>query len=147
MCSVLKFFITLAERRLSIVGPKSMLAPLFTFFKSLIKSCEAQTTPPTVSLLPLMYFVKLWITISAPNFAGATDKGEKVLSTTNLILCFLAILANPAISATSSNGLLTVSQYSTLVSGVIEASTISNLVISTKVVLIPNLGVKFFKKA
>jgi hypothetical protein len=35
-----------------------------------------------------MYFVKLWITISAPNLTGETDKGEKVLSTTNFKLCF-----------------------------------------------------------
>ena len=83
----------------------------------------------------------------AQTFLGATDNGEKVLSTTNFKLCFLAILANPLISATSSNGLLTVSQYNTLVVSVIAASTRSNFVISTKLVLIPKRGVKFFKKA
>ena len=69
------------------------------------------------------------------------------MSTTNLRLCFFAILAKEAISATSNKGLLTVSQYKTLVDGVMAASTRSNLVMSTKVVFTPNLGAKFFKKA
>src|SRR5690606_5068009 len=101
----------------------------------------------TVSLLPLMYFVKLWTTISAPSFAGETDNGENVLSTTSLIPCFFAIVESDAISATSSKGLLTVSQYKTLVFGVMAASTASNFVISTKVVAMPKRGVKFLRNA
>jgi hypothetical protein len=54
---------------------------------------------------------------------------------------FFGDFDKPAISATS-NGLLTVSQYKTFVSGVMAASTASSL-ISTNVVLISNLGVKF----
>ena len=50
-------------------------------------------------------------------------------------------------SATSNKGLLTDSQYKTLVFEVIEASTISNFVISTNDVSIPIRGEKFFKKA
>jgi hypothetical protein len=56
---------------------------------------------------------------------------------------FFGDFDKPAISATSNNGLLTVSQYKTFVSGVMAASTASSLVISTNVVLISNLGVKF----
>jgi hypothetical protein len=62
-----------------------------------------------------MYFVKLWITISAPNLTGETDKGEKVLSTTNFKLCFGDFDKTSDIR-TSNNGLLTVSQYKTFVS-------------------------------
>jgi hypothetical protein len=86
-----------------------------------------------------MYFVKLWITISAPNLTGETDRRKCYQQLFKL--CFLAIFDKPAISATS-NGLLTVSQYKTFVSGVMAASTASSL-ISTNVVLISNLGVKF----
>jgi hypothetical protein len=39
---------------------------------------------------------------------------KEVLSTANVKLCFFAILDKPAISATLSKGLLTVSQYKTL---------------------------------
>ena len=85
--------------------------------------------------------------MSAPNFAGATDNGEKVLSTTNFKLWRFATIAKLAMSATSSNGLLTVSQYKTLVSVVIAASTASIFVISTNVVLTPNREAKFFKNA
>ena len=59
MCSVLRFLRILAERKLSIVGPRSIHAPLFTFLVSSTNSCEAQYTPPTVSLLPLINLVKL----------------------------------------------------------------------------------------
>jgi hypothetical protein len=38
------------------------------------------------------------------NLTGETDKGEKVLSTTNFKLCF-GDFDKPAISATSNNGL------------------------------------------
>jgi hypothetical protein len=48
-----------------------------------------------------------------------------VLSTTNFKLCF-GDFDKPAISATSNNGLLTVSQYKTFVSGM-AASTASSL--------------------
>ena len=48
--------------------------------------------------------------MSVPKIVGEIESGEKVLSTTNLILCFFAIAAKPRKSATSSNGLLTVSQ-------------------------------------
>jgi hypothetical protein len=88
-----------------------------------------------------MYFVKLWITISAPNLTGETEKRE---SYQQLILNYVLILINQR-SATSNNGLLTVSQYKTFVSGVMAASTASSLVISTNVVLI-SLGVKFLEK-
>ena len=63
ICSVLRFFNTDDARKLSIVAPKSIEAPLFTFLKSLINSCVPQTTPPTVSLDPLINLVKLCITI------------------------------------------------------------------------------------
>src|SRR5690606_3950441 len=124
-----------------------MLAPEFTFFNESMNSCDAQVTPPTVSLLPLMYFVSEWITISAPSFAGDTDNGENVLSTTSFKLCFFAIFESPAISATSSKGLLTVSQYNTLVSLVIAASTKANFVMSTNEVVMPKRGVKFLRNA
>ena len=94
-----------------------------------------------------MYFVNECITISAPSFIGETDNGENVLSTTNFKLCFFAILESSTKLATSNKGLLTVSQYKTFVFGVIAASTTSNFVMSTNVVLIPILGTKFFKKA
>ena len=97
-------------RRLSIVAPNNMAAPSITLFKLSIISCVPQTTPPTVSLEPLMNLVKLCITISAPSSFGDIDSGEKVLSTTSFKLYFLASLAKPGISATSSNGLLTDSQ-------------------------------------
>ena len=74
--------------------------------------------------------------MSAPKRAGETERGENVLSTTKVKLCFLARIDKLAISATSNKGLLTVSQYITLVSRVIAASTISIFVMSTKVVLI-----------
>jgi hypothetical protein len=71
-----------------------------------------------------MYFVKLWITISAPNLTGETDKGEKCYQ--QLILNYvLAIFDKPAISATSNNGLLTVSQQNLRV-WVMAASTASS---------------------
>ena len=57
-----------------------------------------------------MNFVKLCITISAPNCAGEIDKGENVLSTINFKLYFFAKTDNAIISATSNNGLLTDSQ-------------------------------------
>jgi hypothetical protein len=59
---------------------------------------------------------------------------------------FFGDFDKPAISATSNNGLLTVSQYKTFVVWVMAASTASSLVISTNVVLISNLGVKFLEK-
>ena len=62
---------------------------------------------------------------------GEIDNGENVLSTTKVNLYFFANAANPPISATSNQGLLTDSQYKTLVFSVIEASTISKFVIST----------------
>ena len=92
-----------------------------------------------------MNLVRLCITISAPKSAGETDNGENVLSTTNFKLYFLASLAKPLMSATSNKGLLTDSQYKTLVFVVIEDSTISNFVISTNDVSIPIRGEKFFK--
>ena len=74
------------------------------------------------------------MTTSAPNFAGEIDNGEKVLSTTSVNLYFFAKIANPSISATSNNGLLTDSQYKTLVFFVIAAATNANFVMSTKLV-------------
>ena len=56
-----------------------MAAPSLTFLKSSINCCVPQTTPPTASLLPLMNFVKLCMTMSAPSFFGEIDKGEKVV--------------------------------------------------------------------
>jgi hypothetical protein len=83
-----------------------------------------------------MYFVKLWITISAPT--GETDKERKCYQ--QLILNYVfGDFDKPAISATSNNGLLTVS-HKTFVSGVMAASTASSFVISTNVVLISNLA-------
>ena len=79
--------------------------------------------------------------------AKVNINGENVLSTTNFKLCFFAIFASDTISATSNNGLLTVSQYKTLVLSLIAASTTSNFVMSTNDVLMPNFGVKFFKNA
>ncbi|MNE82418.1 hypothetical protein D3C80_1791400 [compost metagenome] len=87
------------------------------------------------------------MTTSAPKDTGAIASGENVLSTTSFKLCFLANAAIPAISVISIRGLLTVSQYSTLVCGVIAFSTTSSLVLSTKVVRIFSLGRKFFMKA
>ena len=52
----------------------------------------------------------LCITISAPKFFGKIDRGEKVLSTINLIPASFAILEILEISAISNNGLLTASQ-------------------------------------
>ena len=49
----------------------------------------------------------------APKFAGKTDKGEKVLSTTSRMPACLAILEISERSATSKRGLLTASQYIT----------------------------------
>ena len=118
-----------------------------TLLREFINSVLAQTTPPIVSEDPFINLVKLCITISAPNCAGEIDKGENVLSTTKVKLCFLAKVAKPLISATSNKGLLTDSQYKTFVFLVIAASTTSNFVISTNDVWMFILGVKFFKKA
>ena len=76
--------------------------------------------------------------MSAPKFAGKTDKGEKVLSTTSRMPACLAILEISERSATSNRGLLTASQYITLVSLVMLFFIDSRLVISTKLVLIFN---------
>ena len=51
------------------------------------------------------------------------------------------------VSATSSKGLLTDSQYRVVVFCVIDFSTASKSVMSTKEVFIPNLGAKFLRKA
>ena len=147
MCSVLRFFKTEDARKLSIVEPRSILAPVFTSLSAFMKSCVPHTTPPTVSLDPLMNLVKLCMTISAPSFLGVIESGEKVLSTTNCKSYFFANAERAFISATSYNGLLTLSQYNTLVFSLIAASTVAKLVMFTKEVLIPNLGVKFFKNA
>jgi hypothetical protein len=68
---------------------------------------EAQVTPTNGITTTVMYFVKPWITISAPNLAGDTDSGENVLSTN--VKYVLQFVDNPAISATSSKGITTVS--------------------------------------
>ena len=129
------------------VDPRSMQAPSMTLLNWSINSWLPQTTPPTESEEPLINFVRLCTTTSAPNWIGEIDNGEKVLSTTSVNEYFFANAANSLISATSNKGLLTDSQYKTLVFSVIEASTISKFVISTNEVWMDNLGVKFFKNA
>lgn len=99
-----------AARRLSIEGPNNILAPSFTFFRSLMSSLLPQVTPPMVSLLPLMNLVKLCNTMSAPKAAGEMDNGEKVLSTNNFNPFDLAICESSGRLAISNNGLLTLSQ-------------------------------------
>ena len=104
------FFKIDEERKESIEAPNNMLAPSITLFNELTNSEVPQTTPPIESEEPLINFVKLCITISAPNCAGEIDKGENVLSTINFKLYFFAKTDNAIISATSNNGLLTDSQ-------------------------------------
>ena len=122
-------------------------APSLTSLSLLIKSWLPQTTPAIVSLVPLINLVILCITTSAPKFFGKIDKGEKVLSTTSIIPAAFAILEILEISAISSKGLLTASQYINFVLLFILFFIDSKSVISIKLVVILSLLAKFFKKA
>ena len=136
-----------AALRLSIVAPININAPSFTSLKEWINSFELQTTPAMVSLVPLINFVKLWITTSAPNFAGEIDSGVNVLSTISFNPLAFAILEIDSISATSSNGLDETSQYIILVFDLINFFIALISVMSIKSVSIPIFDVKFFKNA
>ena len=58
---------------------------------------------------------------------------------------YLELFGENSLEATQDTEFMEI--YKTFVFGVIAASTTSNFVISTNVVLMPILGTKFFKKA
>lgn len=76
--------------------------------------------PITKSECPPKYFVALWYTISAPSNNGDWITGlQNVLSTTDNMLCFLAIERRFYKSKTFIVGLVGVSTHISLVSGLI----------------------------
>ncbi|MNI38053.1 hypothetical protein D3C73_921780 [compost metagenome] len=85
--------------------------------------------------------------MSAPKSVGEMDNGENVLSTISFSLYFLQMAESFLKSATCNKGLLTLSQYSTFVLGLIDLSSSSASLISKNVVSIWKGGRKFLRKA
>ena len=108
-------------------GPRIAPAAFCTNFShSMSSSRVATTTPPTLSLWPLRYFVVLCMTRSAPNSIGRWTYGlAKVLSTTSRRPWRCASSAAAARSVRRITGLVGVSTNSMRVAGVIACSTSS----------------------
>ena len=136
----------LAARMLSSTGPSSMLGPLLMSFSRAMKSWDETTQPATQSLVPLMNFVMLCTTTSAPRRSGDRMSGLNVLSTTSRRRARVQA-GQSGMSATSSSGLLMLSQYRTRVFGVIAALTVCSSPRSTNRVVIPNRGSKLASNA
>ena len=137
----------LAARWLSSTGPSCMLGPELTSPSWAMNSCVDTTQPATQSLVPLMNLVKLWTTMSAPSRRGERIIGLKVLSTTRGTPLLWAMEASRGRSLTSSSGLVIDSVNRTRVRGVIASRTSCSLQMSTKRVVMPSRGNRFFSSA
>ena len=114
-------------------GPRIAPSAFCTNFShSMSSSRVATTTPPTLSLWPLRYFVVLCTTRSAPNSIGRWMYGlAKVLSTTSRRSWRCASAAAAARSVRRMTGLVGVSTNSMRVAEVIACSTSSRFAVST----------------
>ena len=65
--------------------------------------------PPVTSKCPLIYFVRLWTTMSTPWVSGVIMPGVKVLSTMTLAPCLWAVSVIRSMSTTTVSGLATIS--------------------------------------
>ena len=112
-----------------------------------MNSSLAQTHPATQSLVPLMYFVRLWTTISAPKRIGDKIIGLNVLSTTSFSPFVLLIAASPGISETSNKRIAHrfAVDHARLV--VDQRANRVEIRRSTKWTLMPNRGRKFLNNA
>lgn len=120
-----------------------------TSLKSKEGQKECKIKPAMISAPPLMYLEILCTTTSAPNFAGDSTIGAKVLSTTTVTPFSCAILLNTGTLATVNVGFETDSKYSTFVlPSTIASSTISKSLMSTNdVVMLQALGKKCVSNA
>ena len=89
----------------SIVGPRSINGPSCRSINVSMKSWLPQIAPAMMSDMPLMNFVMLCTTMSAPSAAGLRISGVNVLSTTSGMPALLATAASFGMSATRNVGL------------------------------------------
>ncbi|MNV68446.1 hypothetical protein D3C71_1612990 [compost metagenome] len=114
--------------RLARKASNGPMTPPMEFCRNLIcaaiSASLATRTPPTMSEWPFRYLVAECMTTSAPRANGCWLHGvAKVLSTTRISLCALAILDRASMSASFISGLVGVSTHSIRVLSVIAAST------------------------
>ena len=91
------------------MGPREEPNSVMKYFARVISSRLVMMAPPVTSKCPLIYFVRLWTTMSTPWVSGVIMPGVKVLSTMTLAPCLWAVSVIRSMSTTTVSGLATIS--------------------------------------